>query len=188
MNVGGSEKKKEEKAPIAYSDKRPSVMYGKTHKLVANLSHVPENTYITVNEDEHGKPAEVFVHNSNSHSSLDFLDFLTHNGVSLEIAQMINGKMSQLSRESVAVTTRLTSLCLRHRVPVESVIKQLRKISSSDIYSLHKKMAMILSEYVKPGVVIDQCDNVVNGKRCGGQLMFQEGCLLCQECGQSKCG
>lgn len=189
MNVGGSESKqivnnKSEEKP----ENRPDVLKGKTYKMVTNITtHKPENTYITINEDSTGRPFELFVHGSYDQSIINFLDFLINNGVKHDLAQMICAKMSQMSKENIGATTRLVSLCLRNNVPIVNVIKQLRKISNSDLYSIHKKIAKILSSYVGEKIKLDKCQNIIDNNPCGGNLMYQEGCLMCDLCGASKC-
>lgn len=189
MNVGGSESKqivnnKYEEKP----ENRPDVLKGKTYKMVTNITtHKPENTYITINEDSTGRPFELFVHGSYDQSIINFLDFLINNGVKHDLAQMICAKMSQMSKENIGATTRLVSLCLRNNVPIVNVIKQLRKISNSDLYSIHKKIAKILSSYVGEKIKLDKCQNIIDNNPCGGNLMYQEGCLMCDLCGASKC-
>lgn len=187
MNVGGSENKpqveKQDKLPV-----RPDVLSGKTHKVVTNLTHKPENIYITINENDNGHPVELFVHNTDDNNITTFIEFLIHNQVKPDIAQMIAGKISQMSKENISVTTRLVSLCLRHDLPIESIIKQLRRINQHDLYNLHKKISKLLAGYISnTNTVIDSCNNIVDGKICGGRLMFQESCLICDTCFVSKC-
>jgi len=187
MNVGGSENKsqveKQDKLPV-----RPDVLSGKTHKVVTNLTHKPENIYITINENDNGHPVELFVHNTDDNNITTFIEFLIHNQVKPDIAQMIAGKISQMSKENISVTTRLVSLCLRHDLPIESIIKQLRRINQHDLYNLHKKISKLLAGYISNNnTVIDSCNNIVDGKICGGRLMFQESCLICDTCFVSKC-
>jgi ribonucleoside-diphosphate reductase alpha chain len=195
MNVGGSEKQSITTSTTVVNnafrgdilESRPPSLSGKTYKMVANLTHQPENIYITVNHDELDRPVELFVHTSHELHMTKFMEFLLHNNVSYDIAQMITSKMAQLSRENIGVATRLISLCLRHEVPISTIIKQLRKINITDLNSFHKKMSKVLSNYIEKDIEIDVCANVINGKLCGGKLMYQEGCLRCDTCFMSKC-
>lgn len=190
MNVGGSEKKSIITAVSNPSimDNRPRVLTGKTHKVTSKITHNSENIYITVNEDENKKPVEIFVHHSSDQSISDLLDFMIHNGVKPDIAQMLCGKMIQMAKENVTLTTRLISLCLRNSVDLHNIVKQLRKINNSDIHSLHKHLAKILGEYISSDIKVGDCKEIINGNICGGKIIYQEGCTVCIVCNHSKCG
>ena len=83
--------------------------------------------------------------------------------------------------------TRMLSLSLRHGVPVQYVVEQLRKDRNSDLQSFSTIIARVLSKgYIEDGtrVTIEkQCSS------CGGtNLQYQQGCSTCYDCGNSKCG
>lgn len=81
--------------------------------------------------------------------------------------------------------TRLVSLSLRHGVPHEFIVKQLRK-SSGDITDFSAVINRVLNSYIKQYQYekeeqCPECDD--------GVLMRQEGCKSCNNgCGYSKCG
>ncbi len=81
--------------------------------------------------------------------------------------------------------TRTISLALRHDVPLHYVVEQLQKDKNSDMFSFAKVISRVLKGYIKDGTKS-------NGKTCPkcsqGELIYQEGCLLCPNCGDSKCG
>ncbi len=189
MNVGGSEKKENIVVPNeSIMDKRPRVLSGQTFKVSSKITHASENIYITVNEGENKKPVEIFVHHSGDESVSDLLDFMIHNGVKPDVAQMLCGKMLQMAKENVTLTTRLISLCLRNNVDLHSIVKQLRKINNADLHSLHKHLSKILGSYISPEVAVGTCGETVDGKVCGGKVVYQEGCAICTVCNYSKCG
>ena len=84
--------------------------------------------------------------------------------------------------------TRTLSLALRHGVPVQYLVEQLRKDKHSDVTSFSSVVARVLSKgYIADGTVpshIKSCPN------CGGtsNLRYQQGCVTCFDCGNSKCG
>lgn len=81
--------------------------------------------------------------------------------------------------------TRLVSLSLRHGVPHEFIVKQLRK-SSGDITDFSAVITRVLNTYIKEAKYekdepCPECDD--------GVLVRQEGCKNCSKsCGYSKCG
>ncbi len=82
--------------------------------------------------------------------------------------------------------TRTISLALRHGTPVQFVIEQLQKDKHSDITSFSAVISRVLKQYITDGTkstVQRKCPD------CGQENSFayQEGCLLCKNCGYSKC-
>ena len=82
--------------------------------------------------------------------------------------------------------TRLISLNLRHGVPHEFIIDQLRK-SNEGIVEFSSVVSRVLSKYIKKysfyNTESDKCP------QCGkeGTLVRGESCLSCIDCGWSKC-
>jgi ribonucleoside-diphosphate reductase alpha chain len=84
--------------------------------------------------------------------------------------------------ENYGVLTRMTSLSLRHGVPLHFVVEQLGRDVDSGMHSFSKVMARILKHYIKDGTVSGElCMS------CGSKLVFSEGCHICLQCGSSKC-
>ena len=78
---------------------------------------------------------------------------------------------------------RLASTNLRHGIPIEFVVEQMRK-STNDMFSLPSAVARVLKKYIKDGQSVSGmvCDN------CGSSnIIYQEGCHVCKDCGNSKC-
>jgi len=82
--------------------------------------------------------------------------------------------------------TRTISLSLRHGIPVQYVAEQLLKDKNSDIISFSKVMARVLKGYIKDGV--KSAGTKCTECKAEGSMMYQEGCLKCNNCGYSKCG
>jgi len=82
--------------------------------------------------------------------------------------------------------TRTISLALRHGVPIQFLVEQLRKDKHGDFTSFSNVIARVLSKnYIKDGT------KVTEEKTCSScnsaALVYQEGCVLCTNCGHSKC-
>ena len=79
--------------------------------------------------------------------------------------------------------TRLISLALRHGVPIEFIVDQLKK-SIKDITEFSSGVARVLSKYVVVPINGNKkCHN------CGKEnsLILNDGCYICLDCGYSKC-
>jgi len=81
--------------------------------------------------------------------------------------------------------TRTLSLSLRHGVPVQFVVEQLRKDKYSDMTSFASAVARVLSKhYIPDGTKASE----KNCTECGGNsIAYQNGCATCMNCGSSKC-
>jgi ribonucleoside-diphosphate reductase alpha chain len=77
--------------------------------------------------------------------------------------------------------TRTISWALRHGAKLEFGIEQLNK-SEGDITSFAKAIARTLKKYVNDGVLKgNPCS------QCGTIMVSEGGCLICRQCGNSKC-
>jgi ribonucleoside-diphosphate reductase alpha chain len=82
--------------------------------------------------------------------------------------------------------SRTLSTSLRHGVPIQYIVEQLRKDKYSDMFSFSTVVARVLSKsYIADGTkttekVCTQCSS--------NNLSYQQGCVSCLDCGYSKCG
>lgn len=148
--------------PSSGAATRPAVLYGATYKRVARLEGTtPENLYITVNSygDE---PYEVFISGT----------------------YRINNPHLAVTMD---VVTRFVSLCLRHGVPREEIIKQLDRIRYADMYSVVTKISEVLSLYSNS---IDSSGNIQSTRKCPeceAMLTYRDMCWTCVSCGWKGC-
>ncbi|MFO7616684.1 MAG: adenosylcobalamin-dependent ribonucleoside-diphosphate reductase [Bacteroidales bacterium] len=83
---------------------------------------------------------------------------------------------------------KLISGVLRHGMPIPYVVNLVEslRLDSENINSWKSGVARALKQFIKDGTKAPQ------GERCehceSESLLYQEGCLICQECGHSKCG
>ena len=78
--------------------------------------------------------------------------------------------------------TRMVSATLRHGADVRFIVEQLNK-SEGTVASFGKAIARSLKHYID-----DEAE--VGGEvcpKCGGKLIYQEGCVKCSMCSWSKC-
>lgn len=88
-----------------------------------------------------------------------------------------------LLTDEQAVITRMISLSLRHGSDIAFVVDQLEK-SPGDMTNFGKALARVLKKYIKDGTTVTgyTCES------CGSnQVIRQEGCATCKDCGNSKC-
>jgi len=92
-----------------------------------------------------------------------------------------------LMSDNERALTRLLSLNLRHGIPLQFIVSQLKK-SNGGITTFSTAISRVLSSY------IDQVDYMYKDteKKCPGcgksTMVFKGGCFECVECGYSKCG
>ncbi len=83
--------------------------------------------------------------------------------------------------------TRTISLAMRHGTPIQFVVEQLTKDKFSEMTSFSRVIARVLKTYIKDGSTFTAEKKCL---ACGAQgtLVYQEGCVLCTACKNSKCG
>lgn len=82
------------------------------------------------------------------------------------------------------VLGRMISLSLRQGGKLAFITEQLLKDSDSDFLSYNKVLSRILKKYIVDG------EKPESGScpECGGTMVYQGGCPICNSCGFSKCG
>lgn len=83
---------------------------------------------------------------------------------------------------------KLISSVLRHGMPIEYVVNLINSMTfdNESINNWKAGVARSLKKYIPDGTVVK------HGQKCGNcgntTLIYQEGCLICTSCGNSKCG
>lgn len=95
---------------------------------------------------------------------------------------IIEGISSKMTDEQAAIT-RLVSTTLRHRTNIKFVVEQLTKCDG-DLFSFTKGLVRVLKKYIPDGekstMKCSECES--------SNVIFEEGCSRCLDCGSSKCG
>jgi ribonucleoside-diphosphate reductase alpha chain len=178
---------------------RPSALHGMTRRIPSPLGDI----YVTVNEDEQGRPFEVFA---------------------------TLGKAGGAAMADVEAIGRLISLALRSGIPFSDVYAQLRGISCdravgfgpNKVLSVPDAIAQVLIQHERekegvqqdlpllrtapagPGATTPGAQSVAQGSfdygydpaqtfigtcpECKSELQYSEGCVKCLACGYSECG
>jgi ribonucleoside-diphosphate reductase alpha chain len=143
---------------------RPQRTYGLTERISTGCGKL----YVTINRDEKGF-CEVF-------------------------AQM--GKTGGCASSQIEAAGRLISLALRSGVKVNSIIKQMNGIrcpspiwqNGKMVLSCPDAMAQVLQRVATADGSEEPSRTACgNCPDCGGPLTPEEGCLICHQCGFSKC-
>ncbi|MDP3982231.1 MAG: adenosylcobalamin-dependent ribonucleoside-diphosphate reductase [bacterium] len=167
---------------------RPEVMSGKTYKIKTGYGTL----FVTVNNDEQGKPFEVFT---------------------------TIGKSGGYFQEQSEAMGRLISLALRSNIPAEQVVDHLKGIrgpmpvftEKGTVLSLPDAIGKILEGHIKNTEYIEDVVKQPENQEklpfgetrksqqiadfgfmpgcpdCGAQLVLGEGCFSCKSCGFSRC-
>ena len=153
--------KKEEKVP---EESLPDILAAERHKVCYKNS----KTYITVSKDKSNYPVEVFVSLPSSA------------GLNKDTKEFEGWRYLETLGLWHALV-RLVSLCLRNNIPLKSVVKQLKK-SSYIINDLPGLLNRVLSRYIilkdTKGIKCPECESF---------LVSEGGCMICKNCGYSKC-
>lgn len=79
--------------------------------------------------------------------------------------------------------TRLISLCLQKKIPLNLICDKLLKDSEADLYSFEKGLSRVLRKFIKDGekmgIICPSCQTK--------SLVIQDGCMYCTSCGASLC-
>jgi ribonucleoside-diphosphate reductase alpha chain len=160
-----------DKAPAAKPQSkvrtRPDIVFGFTQKVKTGLGEL----YLTVNEVD-GKPFEVFA---------------------------TIGKSGRSVTAKAEAIGRLVSLALRSGVDVADIVGQLKGIGGEN--PVFQKKGLLLSipdavswvlenRYLQGHKIHDDTGNLGHPQcpDCGAELVFEEGCHVCKQCGYTKCG
>jgi ribonucleoside-diphosphate reductase alpha chain len=189
------EERDEDARARRHKRQRPQSLRGRTMKMMSPLGDL----YVTINEDENGRPFEVFC---------------------------TLGKAGGAAMADSEAIGRLASLALRSGIPITAVREQLRGISCdravgvgpNKVLSAPDAIAQAIEHYLReregvqeelipmspaPAPVVKgssatqpdaeptrlQQSFLGSCPECGtGQLAYEEGCVKCHVCGFSECG
>ncbi len=176
LSTGKGEDKAQQKQQLPAKvtpKKRPAVIIGATRLLKTGCG----NLYVTINEDENGKPFEVFTN---------------------------IGKAGGCASSQAEAIGRLISLALRSNVEPQEIVQQLKGISchqpswneGGKVLSCSDAIAKALEKYYHTasdgdkgnGKSKDQAIMLIGAcPECGGAVEHEGGCAICRNCGFTKC-
>jgi len=146
--------------------------------------------YLTVIQNEsQTKPVALFVQTNHSEKSViaedtveRLIDLARVKGIP---EKYIDDTLRKCSQDSNATKIcRIISLNLRHGVLIRNIVNALEKvdcIAGTFVFHLRKYLASFIKDGEK--VIDEKCT------ACGSaNVVYQEGCKVCANCGSSKCG
>jgi len=152
--------------------KRPNMTRGATRLMKTGCG----NLYITINEDEKGQLFEIFTH---------------------------MGKAGGCAASQSEAIGRLVSLAFRSNIEPEEVVKQLKGISchqpawsdggrilscSDAIAKAIEKYGLDVTESNRKGIdMVSDIMLIGACPECGGPVEHESGCVVCHNCGFTKC-
>lgn len=137
-------------------------------------------------DQETNLPMGCFVHTNAIETNIlteEVLEYL----IKLAKKHIKNGHLEKLmsnshNQKNVIKIARVIGLLLRHRVPIIQIIKTIEEINPP-IYSFIFQIKKLLGEYLPQGTLTgEKCSE------CGSLLIYEGGCSICRECGNTKCG
>lgn len=176
----------EEQEKFIYRDapKRPKELECEIYHTV-----VRGDMFVVVVGLFHEKPYEVFAFNPLSDKEI----IPKGKGILVKKARgkyeyqngQIWGNLPEYMNNEQETVTRLISTSLRHGADIKFIVEQLNK-THGDMFSFTKAISRIVKRYIPNGAKSTlRCTN----KECRSyNVIFEEGCSKCMDCGNSKCG
>lgn len=113
-------------------------------------------------------------------------DGIAHYDLTTEGGETFQNIAELFDNPEYGAFTRTLSMSLRHGVPVQHLVEQLRKDKHSTLTSFSSVIARVLAKsYIADGTKS-------SGQKCpqctSTNLAYMQGCVTCLDCGHSKCG
>ena len=162
--------------------KRPKVLPCDIYHII-----IKGEEYLTLVGLLSNEPYEIFalkngqIPKSHKHGTLKKIKrghykLVTSNGAEIENVMDESGEMEE-------AITRLVSASLRHGADISFIVEQLEKTRTADFGSFEKAIARSIKKYIDDG-------RKVNGEECeecGNELIREQGCKICKNCGWTVC-
>ncbi|SHI66922.1 ribonucleoside-diphosphate reductase class II [Arenibacter nanhaiticus] len=192
-------KKEEEEASTPFPTKRPQILEADVVRLQNNkekwiafiglINNKPYEIFTGMADDEDGILIPRWVNNgliikNRNEDGSSRYDFQYKNKRGYKTT--IEGLSHKFDPEYWNYA-KLISSTLRHGMPIENVVDLINslQLDSESINTWKNGVARALKRYVEDGTA-------VKGQKCetcnSNNLIYQEGCLTCKDCGSSKCG
>lgn len=135
-------------------------------------------------------PFALFCHTNHKEKTAQTSDAVERLTSLARKAGILEGHVSNLEQKvmsdnNVSKLTRVISLLLRHRVKIKDIVFALDQMEDIFVGSFLFQLKKFLSAYIKDGEKVEGG----NCLDCGSEnLQYSEGCMVCMDCGGSRCG
>ena len=176
--VSSTENKGRNEFNYVDAPKRPKELKCKIHTTNANGKKY--NVIIGLLND---KPYEVFVTEYFTHEQELILKKINKGRYDLiKDGQTYSESITSEMTDEQAAITRLVSVSLRHGADIKFIVEQINKCDG-DLFSFTKGLVRVLKKYIPDGT-----KSTVKCNDCGSEnVIFEEGCNKCKDCGNSAC-
>jgi len=107
--------------------------------------------------------------------------------IKFEVSESYISKLTDKYRNDLPSSkiAKLVSMCLRHNLPIPSIISALENLEGDNVSSLLTAVRKFLSMHIEDGVKVvgGTCNNCQSSN-----LIYESGCNKCLDCGTSGCG
>ena len=174
--VSSTENKGRDKFNYVDAIKRPKELEAEVH--LTRVGGVPHYVVVGLLNN---KPYEIFIENRELPQGKGKMIKISRGNykfVQNGYEQVITAGMT----DEQAAITRLASTSLRHGADIKFLVEQLQK-TPGDLFSFTKGLARVLKKYIPDGA-----KSTVSCNDCGStNVIFEEGCNKCLDCGASAC-
>ena len=177
--VSATENKGRDEFNYVDAPKRPKELKCKIHTTNANGKKY--NVIVGLFND---KPYEIFVTEYFTHEQELILKKINKGRYDLiKDGETYSESITSEMTDEQAAITRLVSVSLRHGADIKFIVEQINKCDG-DLFSFTKGLVRVLKKYIPDGA-----KSTVKCHDCGSEnVIFEEGCSSCKDCGSSKCG
>ena len=176
--VSSTENKGRDEFNYIDAPKRPKELKCKIHTTNANGKKY--NVIVGLLND---KPYEVFVTEYFTHEQELILKKINKGRYDLiKDGETYSESITSEMTDEQAAITRLVSVSLRHGADIKFIVEQINKCDG-DLFSFTKGLVRVLKKYIPDGA-----KSTVKCNDCGSEnVIFEEGCNKCLDCGSSAC-
>lgn len=173
---------------ILESVKIPDEYYSKG---VVLRDHNRKKWYVNIAFADAGltRPFALFIHTNNKETSevadetvASMMKLAKDMGIR---KQFIDEQLEKyVGQSNVTKIARCIGFLLRHNVPIINIVDVLDE-GNYPLSSFPFHLKRLLKQYIKDGTEVQGKNKTC--PKCGGQMIFTEGCILCRDCAYSKC-